>query len=134
MNNTQLEEIKKGKRIFEGDLDLEGYISLKSLPEGLSVGKDLWLKGCTYLTSLPEGLTVGGGLGLEDCTSLKSLPENLKVGGNLICGGCSSLTSLPKKLKIKRNIYLTENLNKQVIEDAEKAKEEKRIKREVIIY
>ena len=30
------------------------------VPEGLSVGRDLWLDGCTGLTALPEGLSVRG--------------------------------------------------------------------------
>ena len=35
---------------------------LTALPEGLSVGGDLYLRECTGLTALPEGLSVGGAI------------------------------------------------------------------------
>jgi hypothetical protein len=79
------------------------------LPEGLSVGRNLYLYGCTGLTELPEGLSVGDRLSLSGCTGLTELPEGLSVGGDLWLSGCK----------------------KTVIEDAKRLKNEGKIKGEL---
>ena len=98
---TNSDKFKDVKLIIKGSLNLEGYRSLTSLPDGLKVEGSLILARCTSLTSLPVGLKVGYHLNLEGCTNLTSLPDGLKVEGNLSLEGCTNLTSLPNGLKVE---------------------------------
>ena len=50
------------------------------MPDGLTVGGDLYLRGCTGLTALPDGLTVGGYLSLDGSNVPSS--ERRKVNNN----------------------------------------------------
>jgi hypothetical protein len=102
---TQLTSLPEGLSVG-GNLYLEGCTGLTSLPEGLSVGGNLYLEGCTGLTSLPERLSVGGDLNLRRLTKLTSLPEGLSVGRNLYLKGCTGLTSLPEGLSVGADLYL----------------------------
>jgi hypothetical protein len=91
---------------IEGDLDLRGCTSLKSLSDGLRVGGDLFLDGSSSLESLPEGLKVGGTLYLRRCISLKRLPEHMEVGKNLYPLECVALEFLPDGLKVDGSLNL----------------------------
>jgi hypothetical protein len=87
-----------------GHLVLSGS-SIKSLPDGLVVGSDLWLEHSS-IESLPDGLRVGGYLDLSN-TPIKSLPKGLEVGGNLWVYGIQ-LTELPDDLLVRGKIFNTE--------------------------
>lgn len=82
------------------------YSDIKSLPEGLNVGGNVYLNNCPNLTSLPEGLEVGGSLALNNCPKLVALPEGLKVGHEIALYNCTSLTKLPKGLVAENCIYI----------------------------
>ena len=94
LNKKIQEYMKNGSK---GDLDLSNT-PITSLPEGLTVGEDLFFYA-TNITSLPEGLKVGGGLNVAYSTIL-SLPKGLEVGGDLYIHG----TDL-KKYKACFRIY-----------------------------
>ena len=98
--NKKIREYIRNGSIW--DLDLQGT-PITSLPEGLTVGGNLYLAG-TPITSLPEGLIVGGGLYLGG-TPITSLPEGLTVNGSLSLYG-TSITSLPKGLTVGGDLYL----------------------------
>src|ERR1700730_6904918 len=74
------------------------------LPEGLSLGGDLYLDS-TKINALPEGLSVGGGLYLRG-TKITELPEGLSVGGELYLDG-TDITELPKRLRVGGNLDLS---------------------------
>ena len=65
---------------YSGNLDLRYRADITHLPDGLSVGSDLYLTGCTSLTHLPDGLSVDGDLDLTGCTGLmeKNIPAHLR--------------------------------------------------------
>jgi hypothetical protein len=92
------EYVKNGSK---GDLILNNS-PITSLPEGLSVGRDLNLSH-TPITSLPQGLSVNGDLGL-DFTAITSLPKGLSVGGDLYLRQ-TKITSLPEDLEVRGKIY-----------------------------
>jgi hypothetical protein len=71
-----IDYIKGGSK---GPLDLTNT-PIKSLPDNLSVGGDLYLYD-TSIQSLPDNLKVGGNLFLSK-TPIQSLPDNLEVGGD----------------------------------------------------
>jgi len=96
----------------------------------LTVGQ-LNLRESARLKSLPDNLSVKTNLNLSDCTSLTSLPSNLTVGGFLSLKNCVSLISLPDDLKVNRDLDLSKNLKKQVIDDAKRLKKEDKIKGEI---
>jgi hypothetical protein len=85
------------------DLDLFGLSWVRSLPDGLSVGGDLYLSG-TQVRQLPQRLTVGGDLQLGDAP-LSALPDDLQVGGNLDADG-SGLVSLPAGALLGQDVFL----------------------------
>jgi len=95
----QFTSLPKGLTV-EGNLTL-CHTRLSSIPDGLTVHRDLNLSGCTQLTSLPDGLIVHGWLNLNDCTRLTSLPKGLTVKDELRLSGCTGLTSLPEGLTVK---------------------------------
>jgi len=94
--------------------------------------RDLEIYGLKSLTHLPSGLHVGGDLDLSGCTSLTELPSGLHVGALLILSDCTSLTSLPEGLEVARDLILSSNLHEQVKKDAERLKNEGKIKDEII--
>jgi len=79
--------------------------NLTSLPEGFTVGWNLYLNGCTGLISLPEYLTVRGSLYINGCTGLKSISKGLTVGRDICIEGCTRLQSLPEDIKVGGTIY-----------------------------
>jgi hypothetical protein len=85
------------------NLDLRGT-NIAVLPEGLSLGGDLYLDS-TKINALPEGLSVGGGLYLRG-TKITALPEGLSVGGELYLDG-TDITELPKGLRVGGNLDLS---------------------------
>ena len=100
---TVQEKLKNGQKLTPEELNVKGDLALgfskvKSLPNGLKVGGNLFLNNCDNLTSLPNGLEVGGGLFLMD-VKINSLPKRLVVGGSLDLTG-SAITSLPRGLKV----------------------------------
>ncbi len=125
--------IKNSQKIIEGDLEIDHYLNLQSLPapmpqvqgtlsvrncprlttlpEGLTVGAHLNLSYCQSLTTLPEGLTVGGHLDLRYCTRLTTLPDGLTVGGDLNLHGCHSLKTLPNRLTMGGDLILSSCTN-----------------------
>jgi hypothetical protein len=70
---------------------------IEALPEGFSVGRDLYVDG-TDITALPKGLRVGGSLDLCG-TKITALPEGLSVGSDLYLSGMN-ITALPKGLTV----------------------------------
>ena len=86
----------------KGTLDLYGT-PITSLPQGLTVGRNLVLYG-SKITSLPQNLKVGGYLDLQN-TPITSLPQGLKVKGALYLYK-SKITSLPQGLTVGGNLYL----------------------------
>ena len=92
--------IKDGSK---GDLDLSGT-PITSLPQGLTVGRNLVLYG-SKITSLPQNLKVGGYLDLSN-TLIVSLPQGLKVGGFLDLYN-TKITSLPQDLKVSGDLNLS---------------------------
>lgn len=100
---TVQEKLKNGQQLTPEELNVKGDLALgfskvKSLPNGLKVGGNLFLNNCDNLTSLPNGLEVGGSLFLMD-VKINSLPKRLVVGGSLDLTG-SAITSLPNGLKV----------------------------------
>ena len=100
---TVQEKLKNGQQLTPEELNVKGDLALgfskvKSLPNGLKVGGNLFLNNCDNLTSLPNGLEVGGSLFLMD-VKINSLPKRLVVGGSLDLTG-SAITSLPRGLKV----------------------------------
>jgi hypothetical protein len=106
-----------------GDIILSGT-PLPSLPEGLTVGRDLMLNNATRMTTLPKRLHVKRHLFMAS-SSITSLPEDLVVEGSIIMiqsritsipaglyfGGSldashSDLVSLPDNLHVKKNLIL----------------------------
>jgi len=144
-----LNRLPEGLKVGE-ILELRGCTGLKSLPERLEVGENLDLEECTWLTELSETLKLGGSLHLDRCTSLTSLPNSLKlIRGVLDLTGCTGLTGLPEGLKVERDLrlegctglarlpkglevggdlYLSEDLQPRVTEDAERLKKQGKIK------
>jgi hypothetical protein len=94
------EYIKNGS---EGNLDLSGS-PIKSLPQGLTVGKSLYLKS-TNIKELPQDLKVGFDLDLSN-TPIKSLPQGLKVGFSLRLSN-TRIESLPQDLKVRFDLDLS---------------------------
>ena len=86
----------------KGDLDLKGT-PITSLPQGLTVGRNLYLRN-TPITTLPQNLKVGGNLSLNN-TPITSLPQGLTVGGDLDLIN-TLITSLPQGLTVGRTLYL----------------------------
>ena len=74
-----------------GSLELENCTGITALPDGLTVGGDLYLRG-TGITALPDGLTVGGSLYLRG-TGITALPDGLTVGGRLDLENCTGITA-----------------------------------------
>jgi hypothetical protein len=100
---TVQEKLANNQRLTPEELNVKGDLALgfskvKSLPNGLKVGGNLFLNNCDNLTSLPNGLEVGGSLFLMD-VKINSLPKRLVVGGSLDLTG-SAITSLPRGLKV----------------------------------
>jgi len=87
----------------KGDLDLKGT-PITSLPQGLTVGRNLYLRN-TPITTLPQNLKVGGNLSLNN-TPITSLPQGLTVGGSLFLSN-TPLTSLPQDLKVGGYLHLS---------------------------
>ncbi|OIW02449.1 hypothetical protein TanjilG_05042 [Lupinus angustifolius] len=83
-------------------LDLEGCISLKTLPRKLEMNalEKFILSGCSQIKNLPEfgeSMECLSMLNLRDCTSLVSLPQsvrNMKSFRDLNIHGCSKLFKL----------------------------------------
>ncbi len=90
----------------EGHLILARCRLLKSLPDNLQVGDDLYLTECDSLESLPNNLKVGGNAYMRGMTNLIHLPDNFEVRLGLYLGNCKSLNSLPNNLKVGGNLYL----------------------------
>ena len=98
LENTPIQSLPEGLSVG-GNLYLE-KTQIQSLPEGLSVNGNLDLE-YTQIQSLPEGLSVGGYLDLKN-SQIQSLPEGLSVGGHLILEN-SSIQSLPEGLSSSRS-------------------------------
>ena len=122
----------KIETIKVGDLYLGDSPQLTRLPDGLEIIDSLDLADCKLITELPKGLKVGRNLRLTGCSGLTKLPKGLKVGRDLIIEYCTGLTKLPEGLTIGNNLEVSEDLNQQVILDAEKLKKEGKIKK--ILY
>ena len=130
---TNLTNLPKGLTV-DKNLTLYGCTRLKRIPDGLKVGGTLHLRDCTSLSSLPSGLGMVGNLYLYGCTRLCSLPNGLMVLGELDLRGCTSLSSLPENLVVAGDgkLYLSENLNEQVKEDAKRLKAAGEIRGEIM--
>jgi len=83
------------------DVDLRGCPELACLPDDLQIDDgDLDLSGCRSLKTLGRKLTVSGSLRLAGCGKLAALPEDLYVRGDLLLRGCGALKSLPEGLTV----------------------------------
>jgi hypothetical protein len=90
------------------NLSLSCCGSLRSLPAGLSVGNCLDLSYCNSLTHLPEGLAISGYCSLRSCSSLTHLPDEFVVMGGLDMGDCSALIQLPTELNVGGHLDLSD--------------------------
>jgi hypothetical protein len=72
----------KGDFFLKDDDDNDRYKDITSLPDGMTVDGHFW--GEDYLTSLPDNLTVGKNLYIPYNKDISSLPKDLKVEGNFI--------------------------------------------------
>jgi len=98
LKDLHLDELPSDFVAPEGELDLSGCASLRSLPDGLRVAR-LVLQGCERLTRLPRDLEVVD-LDLTGCTSLQGWPGDFpSTMGRLSMSGCVQLRSLPPSLK-----------------------------------
>ena len=102
LTGTLIDSLPNGLTVRE-NLHLSHHLYIKTLPDDLAVGGNLYL-ACTSITSLPEGLKVGGDLYLAD-SHIKSLPKGLTVGGRLNLN-YTGITSLPEGLKIGGDLHL----------------------------
>jgi len=76
-------------------------------------------------------LEVGAMLDLSFCEGLVQLPEKLTVYGSLSLVGCTGLRGLPSSLKVDE-LAISKNSHEQVKKDAERMKEEGKIRGEII--
>ena len=131
-NCTGLTKLPKGLRVGF-TLNLNRCTGLTELPEDLMVVLNLSLDGCTGLTELPNNLSVSE-LDLGHCASLIKLPENLSIFRHLFLGHCTKLKKLPDELSVAGNLYLSDDLDEQIIKDAERLKKEGRIRGKIFDY
>ena len=84
----------------------------------------------TPVERLPEKLEIGGILALG--ASLKTIGEGLCVRQHMIAKNCVSLETLPE-MEVKDCLFISRNLQSQVREDAERLKQEGKI-RQIVYY
>lgn len=101
--------IQSEELTIDDNLILSGT-NVKTLPDNLKVGENLYLIGCSNLESIGEGLRVGGMLNLKDCKKLDSLPRNLEVGGDLVITG-TPLTKLTDQ-QIRNQVSIKGNIRR----------------------
>jgi hypothetical protein len=92
INDCQnLKHLPKGLKVL-GGVEIDSPI--ETLPDDLSIGRNLKIEGSKTLCELPKNLHVGGDLNLRDSYKIEYLPEDLKVDGSLYLSN-TGLRSLP---------------------------------------
>jgi hypothetical protein len=111
LNRTPITILPDCFREVKGSLHLENCKNLEKLPDNLNVHGDLNLKGCHSLKQLPTGLVVNGDkddrMDISHCTALEGFPDDMQVNAIL---------------------SLSADLNKKVLADALKLKQEGKIR------
>ena len=106
----QIKWTKFRDTITKEDLNVEGSVDftlnreLKTLPDNLTVSKDLRLS-YTNIPELPRNLKVGENLWLS-FSKITKIPEDLQVGGILDLSNTSYIRHLPSNFKVD-NLYLS---------------------------
>ena len=117
----------------EGTLGLSGT-AITEVPSDLEVTFHLLVQSMKHNFTLPPNMHLPADLCLEYSKYLEELPEGLVIGENLQIYECVSLKRLPKDIQINGDIWVSENLNEQVLTDAERLQEEGKIKGKIVYH